>query len=480
MRDSFLTLAREVRTGLIWALWVFLIFTFPLYLSAAEKAPPPEADKSTVENDYRPSTDSTVELPAAKSADALALKECIITSLQKSVALDSADKTIDGANWEKKKAFTNFLPTFQLEYQYTRIDETPMASTTLGRPVQVGTMNNWELRHSVTQPIFTGFANLSAFELAKLGLNVAEISKEIDRLNLILQVKDAYFAILRTEKNVDVAEQSVKQLDAQLDVASNFFDVGMVPKNDVLQAEVKKAQVVQQKTLAEHQLQYAKSVMNKLLRRPLDAPLEVEDILNYKPFQITLEECLILALQNRPAIRASQRQIDISEERVRLARADYFPVISITASHTKAGDTMAVKGSAYHDANSWAVVALAQWRFWDWGRSFKGVQSRRTDVSKSRNALIQLKDSIELEIKQSYLALQATEKNIFVAEKAVEQAKENFRMSEERYREQVATSTEVTDAETLLTSSRVDYYGALYQFNLAWATLERAMGVDDF
>jgi outer membrane protein TolC len=141
---------------------------------------------------------------------------------------------------------------------------------------------------------------------------------------------------------------------------------------------------------------------------------------------------------------------------------------------------MAVNGGDYHDANSWAVVALAQWRFWDWGRSFKGVQSKRTEVAKSRNALIQLEDSIELDIKRSYLALQATEKNIFVAEKAVEQAKENFRMAEERYREQVATSTEVTDAETLLTSSRVDYYAALYQFNLARATLERAMGIDNF
>ncbi len=60
----------------------------------------------------------------------------------------------------------------------------------------------------------------------------------------------------------------------------------------------------------------------------------------------------------------------------------------------------------------------------------------------------------------------------------MEQAEENYRMNVERYREQVATSTEVTDAETLLTEARNNYYGALYQYNLVWASLERALGME--
>ena len=81
------------------------------------------------------------------------------------------------------------------------------------------------------------------------------------------------------------------------------------------------------------------------------------------------------------------------------------------------------------------------------------------------------------EVKKNYLAMKEAEKNIPVAQKAIEQAEENYRMSEARYTVQVGTSTEVIDASTLLTSARRSYYEALYRYNLAWAAPERAMGL---
>jgi len=62
--------------------------------------------------------------------------------------------------------------------------------------------------------------------------------------------------------------------------------------------------------------------------------------------------------------------------------------------------------------------------------------------------------------------------------KAIEQAEENFRINEERYKEHVATSTDVIDAQTLLTRSKSDYYNALSNYNIAMATLERSMGIE--
>ena len=60
---------------------------------------------------------------------------------------------------------------------------------------------------------------------------------------------------------------------------------------------------------------------------------------------------------------------------------------------------------------------------------------------------------------------------------AIEQAEENFRINEERFREQVATSTDVIDAQTLLTKTKSDYYNALSEYNIALGRLERAMGI---
>ena len=84
---------------------------------------------------------------------------------------------------------------------------------------------------------------------------------------------------------------------------------------------------------------------------------------------------------------------------------------------------------------------------------------------------------ISLEVKDAYLRLREARDKIGVAQVAVEQAEENFRINAERFKEQVATTTEVLDAQTLLTQARSNYFNALSDYNIAWARLDRAMGI---
>ena len=85
-------------------------------------------------------------------------------------------------------------------------------------------------------------------------------------------------------------------------------------------------------------------------------------------------------------------------------------------------------------------------------------------------------DNIRLEVKNAYLRTQQAEQAIITVEKAIEQAKENYRINQERYKEQVATQTDVLIAQTLLTRTMTNYYNALYAFKISKATLYRAMG----
>jgi outer membrane protein len=97
----------------------------------------------------------------------------------------------------------------------------------------------------------------------------------------------------------------------------------------------------------------------------------------------------------------------------------------------------------------------------------------KSELAKTRKAV---EDGIRLQVKRSILDLKQAEDKIPAAKKAIEQAEENLRVSEERYREQVTTSTEVLDAQTLLSQARMNYYNALYDHNLARAGLLRAIG----
>ncbi|MGZ3614062.1 MAG: TolC family protein, partial [Thermodesulfobacteriota bacterium] len=124
----------------------------------------------------------------------------------------------------------------------------------------------------------------------------------------------------------------------------------------------------------------------------------------------------------------------------------------------------------------WTIQASATFTLWNWGNTAFKVGENKVKVTQAEDSKNQLIDSITLEVRDDYLNLSTAEKNINTSEKAIEQAEENLRMNEERYKYQVATQTDVVQAVTLLAQARVNYYGALSDFNVAKAQLERAMG----
>jgi outer membrane protein len=98
-------------------------------------------------------------------------------------------------------------------------------------------------------------------------------------------------------------------------------------------------------------------------------------------------------------------------------------------------------------------------------------QSRATDNRQ------QLRDRVAFEVKEAVLKLQEATQRIHVAGRAIAQAEENFRISGECYVAQIATSTEVVDAEALLTQARTNYFYVLYEHLLAAFALQKATGV---
>ena len=121
-------------------------------------------------------------------------------------------------------------------------------------------------------------------------------------------------------------------------------------------------------------------------------------------------------------------------------------------------------------------MAVLNWTFFEWGKEWhqvREVESSQRELEKTRNDLT---DQIGLQVRQVLLDLKTAETNIPTTKKAVEQGEENVRVSEERYKAQVTTITEVLDAQTRLSQARVNYYTALYTHHLASARLLRVIG----
>ena len=411
----------------------------------------------------------------------LTLEESIKIVMERSLTLHSAVVGVEGSEYRRKEAITNFLPLWTGQYSYTKWSfPTFIGNTiTLTGTAQTNNSNVYNFNTTLYQPLFTGGLNLATYRSAKIGVDLSKETVETTKRDLVLQVRVGYFTILRAEKFLAVAEQQVKNFEAQLEVTQAFFDVGIVPKNDVLLAEVNLANAKQQQVKAANDLATAKALFNILLRREVSTPFEVVDILAYKAFPLSFEQSLDEALRLRPEMKTAQLNINQAKENVKIARSGFFPTISLTGNYSRSSDWWTLEGGRDSKpilSDRWLVQALATFTLWNWGDTYFKVGENKVKVTQAEDSKTQLIDSITLELKDDYLNLLTAEKNINVTEKAIEQAEENLRMNEERYKYQVATQTDVVNAVTLLAQARTNYYGALSDFNVAKAQLERAMG----
>lgn len=360
-----------------------------------------------------------------------------------------------------------------MQYTYTRLDKAPFF-VPLATPT--GTKDNYNWSTSVSQPVFTGGALINSYLLAKIGVDSAKVTVEQTKLDLVLQVKVSYYAVLTAEKGVEVAQQAVQQLESHYTVAKAFFEVGITAKNDVLQVEVQLAQTRQNLIAAEHNLEVARAVFNTFLRRDINEPVRLAETLEYTPLTINMNALYGEASRERPEIRLSDLGIKSAKKEVGIAASKLFPQLSIVYTYERLGDDPTVEGSQFTRMHDWNVMGVAQWTIWDWGKAWWGVGESKARVFQAECALQQVKDQVILEVQAAALKVDEAKKNIQVAETAVSQAEEDSRINEERFKGQVGTTTEVLDSLTRLTQARTNYYSALSDYDVAKARLQRAIG----
>ncbi|MDR3038115.1 MAG: TolC family protein, partial [Candidatus Adiutrix sp.] len=191
---------------------------------------------------------------------------------------------------------------------------------------------------------------------------------------------------------------------------------------------------------------------------------------------LALEECLRLGLADRPEIKLGRNQVEASARNIDVARSELYPTLGLSFTNTSIGDTARAHGGWSQNDAEWNVAALASFNFWEWGRTKAEIEKSKVELNRAVDALTGLEDETKLDVTSNYQRLISNGLNIDVSAKAVGSAAEDLRMVNERYLEQVATNTEVLDAQTRYSQVQYDYYTALYSYNLAWATLERSLG----
>jgi outer membrane protein TolC len=158
---------------------------------------------------------------------------------------------------------------------------------------------------------------------------------------------------------------------------------------------------------------------------------------------------------------------------VKSAKADLLPSVQVQGQAARVNDdwnTFDPEGT-----NDWRLQGVLSWTF-DMFRRRETVQERRVTQARAFVAREQLVEQIMQEVKTSYLDMKRSESDIENNRKAVEFRRENFRINQERYKEQVATYIEVLDAQRQLSLAEGDLIISLIGYRINQANLERRLG----
>jgi outer membrane protein TolC len=400
--------------------------------------------------------------PPIEPGARLSLEQCIEIGLRQSPAIRSAEATAGAAGARLGQAKSAYYPQLSASGTYSQFS--PYTDPTNG-----------------SQDLYQGTATLNQtfFDFGKTPNNVAiqRLSRNAaseDRRSVVAQVvysvKQAYYRLLQTEKNRDVAVETVKLTEDQLAQARGFFEAGVKSKYDVTSAEVNVGNAKLGLIRAENAARIARVTLNNAMGVP-DAPeFTIMDTLEFRPNGITLDDAVVRAYENRPDLRAQQSRREASRKAVSLARTGHLPVLSGTASYTRADSEYPPEKSGWS-----AGVTLTMPLFNGFLTSNQVKEAKQNLYAAQANEET-LRQAILLDVQQAFLSLHEAEDSVGVAKLTVQQAQENFDIANGRYNAGVGSPLDVTNALVGLANAKTNYIAALANFKIAEAALLKAMG----
>ena len=411
--------------------------------------------------------------------DILTLNRCVDIALQQQPALSASQYNIDASESRVGEAQSAYYPQIGVSGQYSRvkpssngISTSTSSSSSFGNSGGNSSFNQYIASATLSQTIYDFGKTPTQVRIQKLNRDAFRSDFDTTHAQTILSVKQSYYGVLQTQRNLEVAKETVAQFAQHLDQAKGFYEVGTRAKFDVTKAEVDLSNAKLNLITADNALRIARVTLNNAMGLPNAPDYSVEDSLSYVKKEISLDQAIVAAFKNRPELLATDLRVKASEESIGLAKKGYFPVITGNTSYSRASSA-----DVSLREEGWNAGVVITFPIFSGFLTHHQVQESIATANAAKANYDVLKQNITLEIQQAFLNLRAAEERIPTAELGAKQAAENLEIATGRYNAGVGNPVEVTDAQVAETNAKTAYIQALYDYNVSVANLDKATGV---
>lgn len=386
------------------------------------------------------------------------------------------------------------------------------------------------------QPILSGSLSLpidiaGLLRAAERQAQFLEVAQRIDinrtRNQIVLDTKSAFYNVLRAQALVVVAQETLRNSQDRLLDAQRKYAAGTVAQFDVIRALTDVQNARQQLIVAQTNVDNSLGILNSNMGLNIDTALSITsqgavvDPPGVAPPAITLDatgqpvplnlpagetvlndanlppatgvtgtrrESVIVApsnvlgpeyhavvqeaTQNRPEILEADAQIAAARKGIQLARRSLSPVLNLSANIQHAPNAAGFSPQTTTES----YVLAVSFPLYDGGTANARTTQARADVATAEVNRRQAIDNVNLEVRQAYLSLLQARDRVAVANQALSEALESYRLARVRYTNGVSTLVEISDAQNALTQAENNQVNALYDYNNARSTLDKSAG----
>lgn len=446
-------------------------------------------------------------LAAAGSAGTLTLdaSRAVELALENNHALRQAAARVEEAAAGKAASFGAFLPQVSATGSYTRlgtVSEFSMVGPRYGRfPLQVydsdgnligytdstaqvigmdtlelalGGADNFVIRGTAQQSLFTWGKLLNAWRIAGLGLDIEQQGLRLARQQVRSRAVEGFYQALLGQEMVGLMRQSYAQLERHIGQVQALYDNGLATGLDLRRARVGLSNLGSRLARVESGAELALAGLRNVTGIPPDTPLALEGDIEYQPSRVTLDDALASARAERPELNQLRAALRIADYGVRIARTANLPTLFAQFNY----DYKNPVGFSRGWGTDWSFTAGASVPIFTGGTNLNRLRQARARERQARVLLDMTEEALALEIRALHTRLEQERRNIELQAENMELAREALEMAERAYENGLITNLEYLDTQLALTRSRKEHLGSLANHRIARAELFRAMGVD--
>ena len=401
-------------------------------------------------------------------SDSLTLQECINIALQKNPQIKIAEGNYEFNSSSLTETRSSLYPQLSFQSGLTRNGGTSF----IGPIVREGYYNNFFYGIQANQLIFDfgkSYTRVSASADLKYAAEQDLIST---KQNLILSTETSFFNFLQANRINEVSQEVLKQTQEHLKQAEAFYKVGRVAKYDVLVAQTDVADAKVNLISSENNIRISKLQLENILNQKIPENVKLKDNLEVNQDSIGLESAIETSLQNRPEVISSKFRVDANKELVTSAWLANLPLINATAGYNWRTYAIDVPFQ-----NSWNVGLTLSIPIFQGFALDAGIDQAKANLKSAQGSDEALVQAVKLDVQQQFSSLEEAKERIEATRSFVSQAEETLKLAEGRYNQGVGSAVEITDARVSVYNARTSYIQSLYDYQVAYVRLKRAMGV---